>query len=152
LRRQLKQLPAAVRRLEEDAKTLRMEIDKLDASILTLDGDARGNMPSAITASAHEDRLRADRDQLRADLRVTRERAGDRLAATVAALENIRLDLLRLQLGSGHVDSVTASLEAAQQVAEDLGSYVEATQEVEASLVAPHPASPARSPRDPRIR
>ena len=37
-------------------------------------------------------------------------------AATVAALENIRLDLLRLQLGDGHVDSVTASLDAAREV------------------------------------
>lgn len=149
LRKHLKQLPAAVRRLEDDAKSLRGEIEKLDASILTLDGDARGTMPSAIAASAHEDRIRAGRDRLRADLRVTRDRAGDRLAATVAALENIRLDLLRLQLGNGRVDSVTASLEAAQQVADDLGSYVEATQEVEASLVTPNSVRP---PRDPRIR
>lgn len=149
LRKQLKQLPAAVRRLEDDAKTLRGEIEKLDASIITLDGDARGNMPSAIAASAHEDRIRADRDRLRTDLRVTKERASNRLAATVAALENIRLDLLRLQLGNGHVDSVTASLEAAQQVAADLGSYVEATQEVEASLVVP---SSTLLPRDPGVR
>ncbi|MEP6492541.1 MAG: protein kinase [bacterium] len=148
LRKQLKQLPAAIRRLEEDAKGLRGEIEKLDASINTLDGDARGSMPSAISSSSHEDRVRADRDRLRADLRVTRERVSDRLAATVAALENIRLDLLRLQLGDGHVDSVTASLEAAQQVADDFGSYVEATREVDDSLVTPRSAVPP-DPRAP---
>jgi serine/threonine-protein kinase len=134
LRKQLKQLPATVRRLEEDAKKLREELDKLDASIADLDGDARGAIPSAIANSAHEAQIRTDRDKLSADLRLLRERAADRLAATVAALENIRLDLLRLQLGDGRVDSVTASLEAAQNVAADLSDYVAATREVERSI------------------
>jgi hypothetical protein len=42
--------------------------------------------------------------------------------------------LLRLQLGDGHVSSVTASLEAAQSVATDLSDYVSATREVERAL------------------
>jgi eukaryotic-like serine/threonine-protein kinase len=134
LRKQLKQLPATVKRLEEDAKKLRGEIDKLDASIAQLDGDAGGTIPSAIADSAHEARIRADRDNLSVDLRMLRERAADRLAATVAALENIRLDLLRLQLGDGHVASVTASLEAAHDVAADLSDYVSATREVERAI------------------
>jgi hypothetical protein len=86
-------------------------------------------MPSAITASAHEDRIRGDRDRLRADLRVTKERASDRLAATVAALENIRLDLLRLQTGNAGIDSVTASLDAAREIGVQIGESV-AAQEV----------------------
>lgn len=134
LRKQLKPLPATVRRLEDDAKKLREEIDKLDASIGELDGDARGAIPSAVADTPHEQRIRADRDRLRTDLRRLRERAGERLAATVAALENIRLDLLRLQLGDGRVESVTASLEAAQSVAADLTAYVDATKELDAEL------------------
>ena len=94
-------------------------------------------MPSAIVASEHETGIRQERDRLRVDVRATREQAAKRLAATVAALENIRLDLLRLQLGDGRVDSVTASLDAARDVASDLRAYVDATEEVERSLRPP---------------
>jgi serine/threonine-protein kinase len=134
IRKQLKQLPPTVKRLEDDAKKLREEIDRLDSSIAQLDGDARNTIPSAIANSEHEARVRADRDRLRVDLRSLRERAGERLAATVAALENIRLDLLRLQLGDGRVESVTTSLLAAQDVALDLSNYVSAAREVERAI------------------
>jgi serine/threonine protein kinase len=137
LRKQLHQLPATVRRLETDARTLRTELEKLDDSIATLDGDARGALPGAVAASSHEQRILSDRDALRTDLRATRDRAADRLAATVAGLENIRLDLLRLQLGDGHVASVTASLESAQEVAADLNAYADASAEVDRSLRPP---------------
>ena len=50
------------------------------------------------------------------ELRDARDLAADRLAQTIAALESIRLDLLRLQMGSVGVESVTASLAAAQRV------------------------------------
>ncbi len=139
LKKELRQLPAAVRRLEEDARVLRAELDKLDASIASLDSDAGAAASATLSASPHEAEVHAQRDRLRHDLRLTRERAGDRLAATVAALENIRLDLLRLQLGDGRVESVTASLYAARQIADDVGTYVDATKEVEASLVSPRP-------------
>lgn len=137
LKKELKQLPAAVRRLEQDARVLRAALDKLDASIASLDSDAGAAASATLSASPHEVEVHAQRDRLRHDLRLTRERAGDRLAATVAALENIRLDLLRLQLGDGRVESVTASLYAARQIADDVGAYVDATKEVEASLVSP---------------
>ena len=58
---------------------------------------------------------------------------------TVAALESIRLDLLRLQMGSGGVDSVTASLAAAQRVGEQIGLAVESQAEVEHLLRAVKP-------------
>lgn len=126
LRKQLKSLPNTVRRLEVDAQKLRTQIDHLDESMVSLQGDAGSDA----------------RDRLLADLRLTRERGSDRLSATVAALENIRLDLMRLQLGDGHIQSVTASLESAQQVAADLGAYVDAAREVEDLLGAgPSPAA-----------
>jgi serine/threonine-protein kinase len=139
LRKELKQLPGAVRRLEDDARVLRAELDKLDASIASLDSDAGVATSATLAASPRDTKVQAERDRLRRDLRLTRERAGDRLAATVAALENIRLDLLRLQLGDGRVESVTASLYAARQIADDVGAYVDATKEVEASLASPKP-------------
>jgi hypothetical protein len=91
-------------------------------------------VPSAIADSPHEARIRAERDRLRTDLRGLRERASDRLAATVAALENIRLDLLRLQLGDGRVESVTASLTAARAIAGDLHAIADASREVDALI------------------
>ena len=47
------------------------------------------------------------------------------------ALESIRLDLLRLQMGSGGVESVTASLAAAQRVGEQIELAVASQAEVE---------------------
>jgi len=133
VKKQLKQLPSTVRRLEEDAKTLRGEIERLDASLIALDSDI-----------AHS-QLRDDRTRLRADVEHTRQRAGDRLAATVAALESIRLDLLRLQMGDGRVESVTETLEAARDVGDELRAYVEATEEVERSLRPRLPLAPRTS-------
>jgi hypothetical protein len=56
------------------------------------------------------------------------------LAATVASLENVRLGLLRLQLGNVQVESVTAALEAAQRIADDVGRHVDAESELAAML------------------
>jgi eukaryotic-like serine/threonine-protein kinase len=133
IKKQLKQLPPTVRRLEDDAKALRGEIERLDASLIALDSDI-----------AHS-QFRDDRARLRADVERTRQRADDRLAATVAALESIRLDLLRLQMGDGRVESVTATLEAARDVGDDLRAYVDATEEVERSLRPRPPLAPRTS-------
>jgi hypothetical protein len=54
----------------------------------------------------------AERTRVFEELRVTRQLAAQRLATTVTALETIRLDLLRLQMGSAGIESVTASLDA----------------------------------------
>ena len=89
--------------------------------------------------------MRRQRDQLRSDVRATRDQAADKLAATVAALERIRLDLLRLQLGDGRIESITASLDAAREVASDLGAYADATEEVERSLRPPQRLIPRTS-------
>ncbi|MGH9887824.1 MAG: PspA/IM30 family protein, partial [bacterium] len=134
----LKQLPPTVRRLENDAKALREEIEKLDASLVSLEAP-----PASVGTNA--ERLRLEHERLRVDLQRTRDRASDRLAATVAALETIRLDLLRLQLGDGTVDSVTASLDAAHEVVAELGAYADATREVERSLRPPPTLAPRTS-------
>lgn len=142
VKKQLKRLPDTVRSLEHDAKTLRLEIDKLDESLNALDVDAGSNVPSVLAGSEHEARIRRDQQRLRADLQSTRDRANARLAASVAALETIRLDLLRLQLGDGSVASVTASIEGAQDVGDDLRAYVDARDEVERTLRPAPPLTP----------
>jgi hypothetical protein len=128
LRRQLKQLPETVKNLEAAARTLRAEMDRCDSAIAELGEDTRR------TAASPRWEIDNASDQLRGELRSLREHAADRLATTVAALENIRLDLLRLQLGDVLPESVTTSLDVARQVAADLHQYVAATRDVERLL------------------
>ena len=69
----------------------------------------------------------------------------------VAALENIRLGLLRLRSGSGSVQSLTTDLGAARAVGEAVDLLLEGQREVEAELKPPAlpslPADPASPPR-----
>jgi serine/threonine-protein kinase len=121
-RRQLSALPETVRRLETDAGRLRDSIGKLDDQLAMFD---RGD-------DAQHD---GERERLAGDLRATRSMAADQLAATVAALENIRLDLLRLQMGSAGLESVTASLDAARRIGAQIAESLDAQNEVERLLL-----------------
>jgi serine/threonine-protein kinase len=74
--------------------------------------------------------------KLEADALALRERAaepgaGERLATAVAALETLRLDLLRLHAGSGTIDELTQDIEAARQLGEEIDIEIEARREVE---------------------
>lgn len=122
VRRELSELPAIVRELERNATVLRATIDSRDAEIALFE---RSRARGAQDAS-HED--------AEEDVRHARTTEIERLAATIAALENIRLDLLRLQLGNAGVESVTASLEAAQRVSVRIAHAIEAQHEVEVLL------------------
>ena len=122
-RKELASLPAIVRRLEAEATALRAAIDGLDNQLAAFD---RANASSLVT-----ERESAGVEQ---GLRDARERTTERMASTVAALEGIRLDLLRLQMGTASVDSVTASLEAAQLVGDQISVAVHARGEVERVL------------------
>jgi serine/threonine protein kinase len=121
-RHELAALPATVRRLGADAGALRDTIYALDAQLAVFDrgdDDALGD---------------AGRREAAEELRAARALAGDRLAATVAAIENIRLDLLRLQMGSAGIESVTASLDAARRIGRQISESLEAQDEVERLL------------------
>nr|NIO59685.1 hypothetical protein [Acidobacteriota bacterium] len=77
--------------------------------------------------------------RLEADAAALRERgdtAGheERLATAVAALETLRLDLLRLHAGSGTLDELTRNVEAARKVGEQIDAALRARQEVEDAL------------------
>ena len=120
-RRELAALPGTVRRLGDDAGALRETIDALDTQLAAFD---RGDEVLDDEARA----LVAD------ELRAARALAVERLAATVAAIENIRLDLLRLQIGSTGIESVTASLDAARRIEQRIGESIDAQREVELLL------------------
>ncbi|MFL5608256.1 MAG: hypothetical protein ACJ8AD_17520, partial [Gemmatimonadaceae bacterium] len=131
-RRELAALPDVVRQLEADAGKLRDVMADLDGQLVVFD-----RVTDALTSEV--------RRQMADEIRATRARAGERLAATVAALENIRLDLLRLQMGSAGLESVTASLDAARHIGERIGESLIAQDAVE-SLLRDVRASPPASP------
>lgn len=64
------------------------------------------------------------------------EAAGERFAAAVAALENLRLDLLRLHAGTASVEELTAHLARAEQMGEAIDAELDARREVR-RLLAP---------------
>jgi serine/threonine-protein kinase len=143
VRRELADLPETIRRLEQDATKLRASIDSLDDHLAVYE---RSRMRDT-SRPERSDSSRPERSEgpalhasnLESELREARALAAERLAATVSALESIRLDLLRLQMGSGGIESVTASLAAAQRVGEQIGLAIESQAEVERFLASPQP-------------
>jgi serine/threonine-protein kinase len=124
-RDQLRELPAVLRRLQADAQSLRARYDGLQ--------DALADIGDAASSAAYGD-LRAMRDTIQA-----------KLAEAVAALETIRLDLLRLHAGSATVAGLTTHLGLAAEVSNEVGRLIVAHGEVERMLAfprAPH-ATPA---------
>ena len=104
-REQLDELPAIVESLEARAAQARAELEVLAAMAPSgSDGDA---------------------------LAARRNAAKEHLAASVAGLENIRLDLLRLHAGAGDLAPLTTLLDAARRVGEDVNRLAEAQREVE---------------------
>ncbi|MEA3247264.1 MAG: serine/threonine-protein kinase [Gemmatimonadota bacterium] len=116
-RRELKDVPATVRRLEGDAQKLR---------------DAIGRFDEAAAAAT-----RAGREADARSLERERDDAAERLATTVTALETIRLGLLRLQIGAVPVSTVTEAIAAAEQVGRDLAIAADARREVSVELRKP---------------
>ena len=103
MRRDLKAVPATVRRLETAASALRDSLDTLD-DLLAKGDDA--------------------------ELQRQRDHAAEMLSATVTALENIRLGLLRLQLGAAPVAQVTEALEAASRIGYEIDLALDAENEI----------------------
>jgi serine/threonine-protein kinase len=112
-RRQLRDLPDVVHRLEADAQRMRRRLEELQEALTdaTPIGDDR-------------------HDRIIADLTAERELVQQRLKDAVAALETIRLNLLRLHAGTGTVQSLTTDLGLAREVAEQIGAHVEGHREI----------------------
>jgi len=121
-RRQLRDLPDVVHRLEDDAQRTRRRLEELQ--------DVLGG---AKTSSA-DPNISARHDRILADLTAERELVQQRLADAVAALETIRMNLLRLHAGTGSVHSLTTDLGLAREVAKAVDLLLEGHREIDAVL------------------
>ena len=128
--KRLGDLPATVRGLESDATRIRRRIEELNDLMAKIE---RGGAAAARVS----DSLDGRRQALDADLKATRDAAQQRLADAVAALEAIRLNLLRLCAGGGSVDSLTADLTAAREVGAEVDRLLAGQDEVAALLAHP---------------
>jgi eukaryotic-like serine/threonine-protein kinase len=121
-RQQLRDLPDVVHRLEDDAQRTRRRLEELQEVL----GDVgRGSADPAIGAR---------HDRILADLTAERDLLQKRLADAVAALETIRLNLLRLHAGTGSLQNLTTDLGLAREVARSIGLLLAGQAEVEAEL------------------
>lgn len=112
----LTDLPAVVARLEGHAAAARARIEELDALVALGDERARG-APSGTLAA--------------------RDTAKRELAESVAALEAIRLDLLRLHGGAVDLRPITTVLDAARDLGAQLDRLGRAQREVEGFMARP---------------
>jgi hypothetical protein len=141
-RKELKELPAVMTRLQKDAALMRKTVDDLAGALAGLGEQSDAARSSALAGGggAAGAQLTDTRAKLRTDLTHQRDQAGHRLADAVAALENIRLSLLRLKAGTGTVDELTADLSAARALDRALMDAADARAEVDALLRADRPA------------
>jgi len=114
----LRELPGVLHTLQRDAQRLRARYEQLQ--------DALGAAGGAAHLDVHH-ALRADRDMVQA-----------RLREAVAAMETLRLGLLRLHAGSTSLESLTTHLGLASDVSADVQRLVAAHQEVDDTLAYPH--------------
>ena len=122
-RNQLHDLPDVVHRLERDAQSMRARLDELLEALS--DVSQRGGSEPTIAAR---------HDRIVSDLTAERDLVQQRLRDAVAALETIRLNLLRLHAGTGTVHSLTTDLGLARELARDIGVQVESYRIVEQEL------------------
>ena len=120
--RELRDLPDVVHKLEADAQRTRRRLEELQDAL----GGAKVSNADASIAARH--------DRIFADLTAERELVHQRLADAVAALETIRLNLLRLHAGTGSVQSLTTDLGLAREVAKAVDLLLEGHREVEKDL------------------
>lgn len=110
-------LPDVLRRLQEDAKLLRARHDEL--------ADALSSASDADASPEYE------------EIRALRDEAKLKQSQTIAALETIRLGLLKMHAGATTVASLSTHLGAAADVAADVERLLEARAEVDRALRFP---------------
>jgi len=120
-REQLPDLPATVALLEAKAAEARAEIE----------------LVGSIAPSGTKDAELLD---------ARRKRAAANLSQSVAALEAIRLDLLRLHSDSTNLSPLTTLIDAAKVLGEDLNRLADAQREVDATIARPRRLGATRIP------
>jgi hypothetical protein len=102
---------------------MRERIQELDGLLADAGAAGRGTASAAADPVMH-------------DLRTARQEAVRRFAESVAALEKLRIDLLRLRAGSLTLESVTENLGAARELTEQVQRLLAGYEEVERALKA----------------
>ena len=110
----LEEVPDVIKALERAATTLRARRDQLEQAVAEA-GVAQGTRGAAVVR----------------ELVAARDAATARLQAAVTALENLRLDLLRLRAGVGGADELTGSLEEARRIGEIVEAELEGRREAD---------------------
>ena len=121
-RRALGDLPTLLRRLQDDAQSLRQRQERLLEALADA-GDA-ASLPHY------------------ADVRATRDEVQARLRDVVGALETVRLNLLRLHAGSATVEGLTTHLGVAAEVSDQVERLIAAQDEVDRALRFPRTPTP----------
>jgi serine/threonine-protein kinase len=121
-KRQLRDLPDVVHRLERDAQRMRARLEELQDALANVERDAA------------DPAIAARHDRIVADLTAERGLVERRLTDIVAALETIRLNLLRLHAGTGSVQNLTTDLGLAREVARGISLLLAGQAEVDAEL------------------
>jgi serine/threonine-protein kinase len=124
VRKQLPDVRETLQKLEHRARDFRARRDELD-------GLARSAQPlRSATSSSLDDTRRETVD----DLAGASEKVGRQLASTIAALETIRLDLLRLHAGRGSTGDLSAAIAAARAIGDDVDNTLVGRNSVEQLL------------------
>jgi len=121
LRRELHGLPETIKRLEADAKSMRLQVEELSTVLAEI-----GDDPERVGSE--------ERAKLRAEVEGTHEEAKGRMTDAVRALETIRLGLLRLHAGDGNVESLTLELGSARDVSAAIDRLLDGQEMVERIL------------------
>jgi len=110
-REQLADLPDIVALLEARASEARAEMEVLNAMAPSGSADAEV-------------------------LAIRRQKASDQLAESVAALEGVRLDLLRLHAGANDLAPLTTLMHAAREAGEQINRLAEAQREIDEAMLS----------------
>ncbi len=124
-RQSLGDVPGVLRALEAQARAARARVAELDVTLV------EAGRQSSVAASS------ARKDSLVADLQQEREKAESRLSQIVTALENLRLDLLRLHAGAGNAEGITRDIVAATALGDEADRLLAGVREVEETLKTP---------------
>ena len=119
-------------------KAYQEQLAELPAIVASLEAQAAAARAEAELVAALAPSAAAGTEVLEARKRA----AAGHLAESVAALEGIRLDLLRLHAGAGDLAPLTTLLDAARQLGDDLTRLAEAQAEVEGGGAARRVSTP----------
>jgi serine/threonine-protein kinase len=126
-RASMEDLPEVVAGLEADAQRMRERIEDFNSMLQHAGHDVD-------VSGEHETAKLEKRSSAAIRIEELRDEAQQRLAESVAALENLRVDLLRLRAGTANLESVTTKLGKARDIAEQVDRLLESQLEVEKLL------------------